>query len=149
MSYDYYGPGYQPPQAYYPQVAPPPYVPPPRRRPEQRFWAFWILVGIILVSVGVAVPAALSLSSSPRVQDTQSYQLGYNEIGPKAAQVFGDVGSCSVFKDAWLVHYREGRSASSVPSWWDDDKVMQGCMDYQDATDSYGQYLHHHQGLGG
>ena len=137
MSYDYYGPGYQPPQVYYPQVAPPQYVPPPRRRSDRRFWAFLIIAGIILVAVGVVVIHALSprWDPGPRVQTTQSYQLGYNEIGPKAVLVFGDAGSCDAYARSYLVHL------GSVPSWWDQDAVILGCVDYGDA--------HPHQGLGG
>ncbi len=65
---DYYGNGYQPPQAYYPQVAPPQYVPPPRRRPRG-FWAFMIFAGIALALLGVIVLVTVLTSPKPIAND--------------------------------------------------------------------------------
>ena len=123
MSYNYYGPGYQPPQAYYPQMAPPQY--PPMRKSESRFWTFVILVvGVIFVAGIVAVLAMLP--SSP-ASPSRAYQYGNSQVGPEAISLvhggFGASYSCRSMTEAQTMF-------TSPPSWWDYSEVMQGCEDY-------------------
>jgi hypothetical protein len=90
----------------------------------------WILIGcaIAVVFTVLLVLAVHALRPNPpRVEDSQSYQFGYNEWGPPA---LSDVRAgmsrptaCGFIADL-SVPFNE------IPSWLDLRQAEQGCADY-------------------
>jgi hypothetical protein len=104
---------------------PPP--PPPRRRLSR---TTWILIGCaiaVVLTVLLVVGIHALKPNPPRVQDSQSYQFGYNEWGPPA---LSDVRAgmskpttCNFIADL-SVAFKE------IPSWLDVRQAERGCADY-------------------
>ena len=134
-----------PPQPYYPQVAAPQYVPLPPRRSTNALWAVASLLVIAVFVVFVAVMVTVA-SSVPRIQDDKAYQYGYSQVGPSSVSaVKAGYSPSSACYDGTVAEQQIGfyDFGGQQPAWWDSDKIQQGCVAYLNATDSYGQYLHH------
>jgi hypothetical protein len=77
-----------------------------------------ILGAIVFVLIAVALNASKGPSDVSHKQ-TQSYQLGYNVIGPHAF-------SCPTAVDAYVDDHQ-----NDLPSWFDRDRVLKGCFEYK------------------
>jgi len=92
----------------------------PRRAPVGKIM---LIIGIILGAI-VFVTVAIALNASKGPSDvshkqTQSYQLGYNVIGPHAF-------SCPTAVDGYVDGHQD-----DLPRWFDRERAMQGCFDYK------------------
>jgi len=96
-----------------------------------------------------AVAGLVNLHMASSYHDSQSYQTGYNEIGPHAwdwAHVIlpptswapdwtarwdlSEVQECDGAAQYWLIDW--GTNHDNEPSWWDPDAVRDGCLAYLD-----------------
>jgi hypothetical protein len=112
------------PQPYYPQQ--------PRRGGDSSVTAAWWIVGIAAAVVAVVLTVVLLLvvTRGP----SQSYQFGYNEMGPAAManvslgpepETLGAISAraCNMTITEW-------QNANAAPSWWDFNDVLNGCVKY-------------------
>ena len=93
----------------------------PGRKFRRRHVLLMLIVSALVVGAGVAV--AGTQSWQPR-----SYRLGHDRIGPGAAPAvrLGDSNSMACQASANLYAYDN----NGVPSWWDHDAVLKGCIAY-------------------
>ena len=123
-----YHPYYPPQRPTYPPVYRPPVPLPPRRRTSPWVWVVCGVGSLLAVIILIMVAVGLVLTpSTPRVQDTQSYQTGQQIGATEGSLVGGDVMSwvkaglsaseaCKIGISMWPVyHTRDGQ----FPAWWD------------------------------
>jgi hypothetical protein len=88
------------------------------------------VAGVAIMAAVIALLIVLNSGSAP----SQSYQFGYNKMGP-ASMANVRIGSepealgaitaraCTITMDQW-------QTANETPSWWDYDDVLHGCVKY-------------------